>query len=46
MCHEFGHLLGMGHSANNKALMAPFYAYKTPFRLHSDDIRGIQSMYG
>lgn len=43
--HEFGHSLGLGHSAVTGALMAPFYG--GPQRgLHSDDIAGIQSLYG
>jgi len=43
--HEFGHSLGLGHSAVAGALMAPFYAGPHRF-LHSDDIAGIQSIYG
>ena len=43
--HEFGHSLGLGHSAVAGALMAPFYG--GPHRaLEADDIAGITSLYG
>ena len=43
--HEFGHSLGLGHSAVSGALMAPFYG--GPYRLvTADDIAGIRSLYG
>ena len=43
--HEFGHSLGLGHSAVSGALMAPFYG--GPFRkVANDDIAGITSLYG
>jgi hypothetical protein len=43
--HEFGHSLGLGHSAVAGALMAPFYG--GPHRaVESDDIAGITSLYG
>lgn len=43
--HEFGHSLGLGHSAVSGALMAPFYG--GPRRaLAADDIAGITSLYG
>jgi peptidoglycan hydrolase-like protein with peptidoglycan-binding domain len=43
--HEFGHSLGLGHSTVTGALMEPFYGGPHRF-LHSDDIAGIQTIYG
>lgn len=42
--HELGHSLGLGHSRDTAALMAPFY--RGPHRfLNVDDIAGIRTLY-
>jgi hypothetical protein len=44
--HEFGHLLGLEHSQNPKALMAPYYAVGITKPQLQDDIPRIQAIYG
>ncbi|CAD5112527.1 DgyrCDS1738 [Dimorphilus gyrociliatus] len=47
LTHELGHTLGLRHSENHGAVMAPYYKPYTPnFQLSTDDIKGIQHLYG
>ena len=45
--HEFGHALGLKHTNIPDAIMYPYYTgYVPDLKLHSDDIAGIQYLYG
>lgn len=46
--HELGHSLGLSHSNVFGALMYPTYmpVDTRNYRLHQDDIDGIQALYG
>ena len=45
--HELGHSLGLAHSDVRGSVMSPFYTpYKNGLRLHKDDIKAIQALYG
>lgn len=45
--HEIGHLLGLGHSSVEEAIMYPTISARTrKVELADDDIQGIQHLYG
>lgn len=45
--HEFGHSLGLSHSSVQGAIMFPYYQHLGDnYTLSSDDITGIQAIYG
>ena len=47
LVHEIGHVLGLGHSFVNGAVMNPVYqGYNGALVLHEDDINGMRMLYG
>ncbi|KAK8497454.1 hypothetical protein V6N12_016978 [Hibiscus sabdariffa] len=43
--HEIGHLLGLGHSSIQGAIMYPTFSLGESKGLHGDDIQGINALY-
>lgn len=44
--HEFGHILGLGHSSDTDAVMYPYYQFWDKAKdVHKDDIAGLKKLY-
>lgn len=46
LAHEFGHMIGIGHSEERDAIMYPLYKYNEVTELHDDDIEAVEALYG
>jgi hypothetical protein len=46
LAHEFGHMIGIGHSEEHDAIMYPFYKYNRVVELPDDDIEAVEALYG
>jgi hypothetical protein len=46
VAHEMGHALGLGHSTDPRALMAPWARFCRPYPPQKDDWAGIELLYG
>ena len=46
LCHELGHSLGLDHTSDRNAIMFAEQISTSEAALNSDDIAGIQSVYG
>lgn len=44
--HELGHALGLKHSRVKNSIMNPLYKTRDNLHLNTDDIKGIQRLYG
>ncbi|ESO13169.1 hypothetical protein HELRODRAFT_62740, partial [Helobdella robusta] len=44
--HEIGHIIGLGHTRDSKAVMYAYYTYRNNFQLQPDDVAGVRQIYG
>ncbi|KAK4437163.1 Metalloendoproteinase 3-MMP [Sesamum alatum] len=43
--HELGHVLGLGHSGVQGAVMYPVISHGERKHLHEDDVKGVKTLY-